>query len=171
MQIQIAVDEEEEQDAAWRAHLSAPNQSFENGSYMVYEVEDGEYCLNTGNLDGMPDITTVNPVTSSPSPSPSPSIESRVTPHFYAVSGGPSNGVHQMPRSDYDSKLRPYIDGVVDMLGPVRCKGAATRELAEAALTRLSLLLAQVRVRVGARDGALPRMVQDQGRDQLALPH
>jgi hypothetical protein len=177
VQIQIAVDEEEEQDAAWRAHLSAPNQSFENGSYMVYEVEDGEYCLNTGNLDGMPDITTVNPVTSSPSPSPSPSIESRVTPHFYAVSGGPSNGVHQMPRSDYDSKLRPYIDGVVDMLGPVRCKGAATRELAEAALTRLYAERSARRAKSSAPASPVPTATAGKlsfcvvtGRDAVASP-
>ena len=139
-------DDGEDEDAAWRAHLAAPNQKFVNGSYVVYVGDEpGQYHLSSGisdNLDGMP---TATHEASAPSPggaqasapSPSPLPDARVTQHFYAVSGGPANGVHLMPRADYDSKLRPSIDGVADALGPVKCKGATTRELAESALTRL----------------------------------
>ena len=46
------------------------------------------------------------------------------------------------------------VDGVADSLGPVRCKGATTRELAEAALTRVyAERSAQLAQRLSVRAG------------------
>ena len=77
-------------------------QEFRNGSYVMFEVPDGEDAHESPTIGG---VSAQVPMGAA-----ADGLES-----WYAVAGGPKAGVHRLPRKRYHAELRPHIDGVRDL--------------------------------------------------------